>query len=435
MTCTSVQDDLKAYCDGELPLLRELAVRRHLSGCAVCREEVQLMEALQQELRTGVEESLTPELRARILSDVSSQSLQTPPASETPRRPRFAGPTLAWGAAAILLLGWLLLFPVLQPVRERVRSVTASQRSWLNQPSNQLAAPLDGGATAPVSTLSDSYSAHRQLERPSAEAAPAAVSAPAMPLSQRPMPEAKSRPVPLGVVGGDAPESVLRRVHKEASLTVVVADPETQSDAVEQMVKSSGGYVADNMLTTDDAGRKSAQMTLKVPEPQFETVLGQIAKLGEVQAKNITGQDITGQVSDAGQAEAVLESEAQQAQARLDTLGTKAKWEDDEQARDLRIQLAQSRARLQMLQKMAALSTLTVTLSEKPQAVPAAVDGFSSRLTGTTHAALGSLAVSAGALLTLLIWLLAYAPIWLPLALVTRHFLRLSQQRKAAPRP
>ena len=67
-------------------------------------------------------------------------------------------------------------------------------------------------------------------------------------------------------------------------------------------------------------------MTVKVPVTQFETTLGQIAKLGSVQSKNVTGEDITEKASDADQTENVLETDVQNSEARLKALGAKAKW-------------------------------------------------------------------------------------------------------------
>ena len=227
-------------------------------------------------------------------------------------------------------------------------------------------------------------------------------------------------------------DTSLRQVHKEASIGVQVANPEAASDKVETLVKESGGFVLGNTLNSVGDGQKSAQMTVKVPVPQFETVLSQIAKLGSVQSKNVTGEDITEKTSDADQAENVLETDVTNSEARLKALGAKAKWSDQQATRDLRIQLAESRARLVLLRRMAALSAITIDLSQTPKpAVPAPVtNGFLDGLKGSTHDALQSLLSSAGSLLALLIWLLAYAPIWVPLFLVGRYALQEYRKRQ-----
>ena len=97
------------------------------------------------------------------------------------------------------------------------------------------------------------------------------------------------------------------------------------------------------------------------------------------------------------------------------------------------MQLAQTRARLLLLKRLAALGTLTIDLSQTPKAVPAppVTNGFTGTLKATTHDALQSLVGSAGALLALVIWLLAYAPIWVPLLLIGRYALKHYRNREA----
>jgi len=230
-----------------------------------------------------------------------------------------------------------------------------------------------------------------------------------------------------------SPDLLQRQVHKEAAIGVQVANPEATGDRVETMVKEAGGFVAGNTLNTVGDGLKSAEMTVKVPVVQFETVLSQIAKLGSVQSKNVTGEDITEKASDADQTENVLEGDVQSSEARLKALGAKAKWSDQQATRDLRIQLAESRARLVLLKRMAALSTITIDLSQtpKPQAAAPVTGGFLNGLKASTHDALQSLVSSASALIALVIWLLAYAPLWIPALLVGRYALREYRKRQA----
>ena len=238
--------------------------------------------------------------------------------------------------------------------------------------------------------------------------------------------------------GGGGPAAVVpdapqRQVHKEATIGVRVANPEATSDKVADMVKESGGFVAANNLSTGDDGLKSAELIVKVPVTQFETFLGQVARLGSVQSKNVTGEDITEKKSDADQTENVLEDDVQNSEARLKALGSRAKWRDEQATRDLRTQLAESRARLVLLKRMAALSTVTIDLSQTPKAQAAApvTGGFLNGLKASTHDALGSLVSSAGALIALVIWLLAYAPLWIPALLVGRYGLREYRKRSA----
>src|SRR5207249_2254080 len=58
-SCEAVRDDLKALRDGELSPLRRALVRRHVEQCAACREEMNVMEQIENQLREA-ESALAP---------------------------------------------------------------------------------------------------------------------------------------------------------------------------------------------------------------------------------------------------------------------------------------------------------------------------------------------------------------------------------------
>jgi len=76
-------------------------------------------------------------------------------------------------------------------------------------------------------------------------------------------------------------------VHREATLTIEVANAEQQSESVERLVKESKGYVAQNQLTTVEDNTRQASLTCKVPVDQFDTVMGQLARLGLLKGKTL----------------------------------------------------------------------------------------------------------------------------------------------------
>jgi hypothetical protein len=179
-----------------------------------------------------------------------------------------------------------------------------------------------------------------------------------------------SQEASFGVVDG-------RQVHREGSLTVAVDKLEAASDRVEQAVKASGGFVASNNLTTDDRGYKSADLVVRVPVARFDEMLKQFASLGSVTAKSISGEDITERVSDATQAEQVLKDAADAASRKLKSgSGTEKEIRYREaDLRRVRIELAQTQARLGLLRKMARLSTINVSLTEKAKSAARAPQG------------------------------------------------------------
>lgn len=229
--------------------------------------------------------------------------------------------------------------------------------------------------------------------------------------------------LPPGATSTDNMPSSLRRVHKEGRVTVAVEKVEDQSDAVTQMVKSAGGFVADNALSTGANGLKTATLSLKVPVKQFETVMGQIARLGDVKAKNVVGEDITEKFSDVEQADRILGSELGVREAQLkealilaDTKRKRAipvPWQQRAEVRELRIQAAQMRARLDLLKKISDLATIAAQIQEKPH-LPKQT-GFLGNINDNTASALDTFVVAARVPVNLLLWILAYSPLWLPL--------------------
>ena len=459
-TCFLYRDDLKAYSDSELSPLRRTLIRRHLTHCASCQEEMNFMTQVTEDIRaTEPEEALSPALREKLLAepaaDASEIGAATPAFKPPVRRKR---PLPAWTYAAVAVVAWFVCYPVFQKMHMQQAPMTSSVTASAMAGRARTQGKRTASVPAPVQGV-------RVVNRP----LPPDVPSPAPMLAERPVmpamvpppppklkmmarasaPEAPTgSPVVYGNFGSEKPNlnsingavndlngdpDSLRQVHKEASIGLRVPDPDATGDKLNDMVKETGGYVAANNLTTGDDGRKSGELIVKVPEVQFETFLAAVAKLGTVVSKNITGQDITEQTSDAHEAQAVEESDLTQAEARLKALGSHAKWEDKEDTQDQRVKLAQTRARLKMLKRMAALGTLTIDLSETPKsagAVPAAT-GLSGMMRTTTHDALESLTGSAAALLALVIWLVAYSPIWVPLLLLGRYALKEYKKREA----
>lgn len=421
--CTRFADDLKAYADGELPLLRRAALRRHLAHCPACREEIAAMTQLTEDLRTSEPpEALDADLRARILD--------APPALSRPapsRRP--LSTPLKWALAGIALLAWCVLFPQFQKhfahPEQSAQKVLQRPVASAQNPPPAVAVTAAGNslndASASIKNPNSTYSDANGIGKTQTYGYQVRVGNGA----------GSSRPLTSNGLGVGSYADSTRQVHKEASITVQLANPEATSDTVETMVKETGGFVASNNLDTSDDGLKSAELIVKVPVVQFDTFLAQIARLGNVQAKNVTGEDITEQTSDADAEENVLESEVAHSEARLKALGTKSKWRDEQSVRDLRIQLAQSRARLVLLKRMATLATITVDLEQTPKKAAPVTRGLLSGLKDTVHDAGQSLVGAAGALLALIIWLLAYAPLWIPALLLGRYGLKEYRKRQA----
>ena len=219
-----------------------------------------------------------------------------------------------------------------------------------------------------------------------------------------------------------------RQVHREGSVTVAVDKLEAASDKVEQMVKASGGFVASNNLATDSDGYKSADLSVRVPVEQFDDMLRQFAALGTVTAKSISGEDITERVSDATQAEQVLKDATQAAVRKLKNENGSEKEIRYREAdlRRVKIEFAQTQARLGLLRKMARLSTINVSLTEKAKRAAQAPSqgGFLGDLSETNRMVSAAFASAIRVPVVLIIWGLAFSPLWVPMLVFYRYAFR-----------
>jgi hypothetical protein len=215
-----------------------------------------------------------------------------------------------------------------------------------------------------------------------------------------------------------------RAVYREASLGVAVDNIETGSGKVEERVKAAGGYVVSNDLTTGTDGYKSAELVVKVPVAQFDSVLADLSKLGEVRSKHLTGKDITEDLSDATSDEQSLVNEVTTLDKKLKNEGMSERRTGQKEAelRALRMQLARTRARLGLLRKMGELSTLNVSLTEKAKkaAEAPAKPGWMRDLAQTNQAALLAFQTAIRVPIVLLVWVLAFSPLWAPLLIAYR---------------
>ena len=459
--CEQIWDDLKAYSDGELPILARLRVRRHVLQCAACREEITAMELIRRRLRQNDAPAFTPELKDKILAGIPEG---VPPIDETLPVRNKKKPMLIFGATAAAAMSWFLFYPMTQkglmpegsmadksvvhaftggasnsvsstapefaaksasPQSENAPMVAADS-AMAGEAKEERAKGYGGGEAiekAATAQIPQDVSRRRfDAEKSKAESAPAS-SAPA----GAPADKSVARQTVLLTKRDIAGLEIERQVHRDASLTVQVDSAEAKSEKVETLLKAEGGYVADSNLNTLDDGTKSSIMTLKVPVDKFESFMATLSKLGEVKAKSVSGEDLTERISDEKQGKRVLGEEIQDTQARLNQRRqTKAQERQDrEDLRELKTRIAVKQARLDLYKKMATLSNISLTLSEKPKnppPTPAPQSGFMHDLKDTAADAGQAFLQAAKLPFVLLIWIAVYSPVWLILLAGYRYF-------------
>lgn len=98
-------------------------------------------------------------------------------------------------------------------------------------------------------------------------------------------------------VGADE-RSQQRMVIRTASITLEVKDPEAALGMVGQMASAKEGFIVTSSTHAYSADTKSASLQLRVPATHFEQLLGELRGMGELQAENVQGQDVTAEFVD-----------------------------------------------------------------------------------------------------------------------------------------
>jgi len=399
-----IAGDIKAYVDRELSIYRRLAIAAHLKRCDICRQEIQEMEQIASTLKAAqAPASLAPDQRLRLLAHLATsaphrEAMSPVRVSSRRRTITFVEVGICTAICATLVA---ILFPVFSKAREKARSVSNRHQFGLAQ----IGYTQDYDEAFTVNGLA-----------PASHHGTTIVS---------------------GAIHADPIGSAVdgRQVHKDGSIAVAVDHLEAVSDRVEEMVKSTGGYVASNDLSTDASGYKAAELVVRIPVAQFEEMMKAFGKLGDVTAKSISGEDITEKLSDADQRASVLTDDVEASAQKLRGFHGSERENRlrESDLREAKIELAQARARLDLLRKMARLSTIHISLAEKAKRTSAAPlqPGFLGELRETSRAASAAFAVAIRVPIVLIIWVLAFSPLWLPAVILYRYASARSLARQA----
>jgi len=236
-----------------------------------------------------------------------------------------------------------------------------------------------------------------------------------------------------------------RIVIKNANLSIVVIDPLAAVDTISNLAASSGGFVvsSNTYKTTTSQGTEVpvANITIRVPAEQLEKSLEEIKSLVsdpdiDVLNEEISGQDVTGEVTD-------LESRLRNLQAAeeqlLEIMDTAKKAEDVivvfRELTSVREEIEVIQGQIKYYRESASLSAIRINIQAKEAFEPITIGGWQPGL--QAQKALQALVEGGKLLVNLLIWLVIFAipilaVIFLPIYLIIRY-IRKKRKRKQQP--
>lgn len=219
---------------------------------------------------------------------------------------------------------------------------------------------------------------------------------------------------------------------KKASLSLVVKSIDESSKSVTDIVKKRQGDILgfQNEKPPDSSIRQTATMNIRVPQEQLETTLNALVKLGSVQNRAMSAEDVTAQLVDN---EARLRNLRKSEEMVLKIMERSGSVGDvlkaSQELSNIRESIERIDAGLKSLRNQVAYSTIDLTLESAVSAQQTAEPSLGLRMQETWGKATHSVSELTLGLLALSIWLLAYSPYFLVIGAAVYGFNRFKKQQ------
>ena len=381
---------LPFYANGTLDEAERARVEAELASCTSCAAELRELQSLGVALKSRAGEA--PPVAQHVLDDALAR-IATPPVSAAATRLRTAwwGTPARYATAAALVVG-----------------VGAAAAAAYHAHEADLARTAQGVV---VADSDRSTTVFRVTPAPSGSAVVTAKNASGVAAAAPPKDERSATE--------SAPTVAKQhRLAKKARLELLVRDVESSLKQLRSTVGAAGGDVVALDDTSPRTGESvhEARIDVEVPASALDATLDRLAALGTVQNRAIDAEDLDSTIVDEEARLRNLRSEEADLRKLMDRGG---KVDDilsvQQNLSDVRGQIEELDAQHAHDVHRVATSTISISMSEdRPNATPAK-PGPTARIDGAWHSGLNALADTVVALLTTIVWCVAYAPV--PLAL------------------
>jgi hypothetical protein len=209
-----------------------------------------------------------------------------------------------------------------------------------------------------------------------------------------------------------------RMVISKATLALVVKDTDASMESIKSLVAELKGYITE--AKTWKVGEQThGQATIRVPAESLNDALKRIKALAiKVQKEEVTGEDVTEEYTDLGAQLKNLEATENELRELLATVRQKTGKAEDilavyRELTQIRGQIEQVKGRMQYLEKLSAMATISIGLTPEEAPRPVVEEGW--RPDRTVRDALRTLVTALQFLADLGIWIVGFV---LPIMLV-----------------
>lgn len=89
-----------------------------------------------------------------------------------------------------------------------------------------------------------------------------------------------------------------RKIQRRVFMSIEVKCIKSAKKEIAKIVEKEKGIIEDSNTFDDDAGRKSLELTVRVPSDKLDKATKKLRKLGHVREENMSGEDVTEQYFD-----------------------------------------------------------------------------------------------------------------------------------------
>jgi len=184
------------------------------------------------------------------------------------------------------------------------------------------------------------------------------------PLAPPPLPGAVEEAYVKMKEASTALETIGRMVIYTANLGLEVDDVDSAINEIRRITEDVGGFVSGVSMSRRDE-RKVGIVTIRVPQTDFYTIIWQIEGLGEVESKEVRGEDMTEQYIDL---KARLNNLERQEERLLEILAMATTVDEvlrvESELSRVRGEIERLTGQIQYLERRVDLATITVSLTE-----------------------------------------------------------------------
>lgn len=221
-----------------------------------------------------------------------------------------------------------------------------------------------------------------------------------------------------------------RKIIKSGNLSIEVPTPEAIRETVESTIKSLDAYISNLNSWEVRSGVLAYSFTVRVPSERFEEALQKLSELGLKKSESYNEQDITSQYQDT---EAQIANFKARRDSLRDLMSRRSDSLSDLLAVDRELSSVQQQIeRLERTQKtrdnQVAYSVINFSVQPEPQIGDVANPYWSAER--SWRQSVNDLIVALQNIADRAIWLVVFAPIWIPILIAIWLFRRWRKRRK-----